>query len=96
MARLRREHHRLLANGFSTRPPELDCAFETICETCTFFQIGIEFDPPWNANATTRPRTTSPTVPTCSAGSSLALTNKPHDRLDSDYPHSGAMRAAVL
>jgi site-specific recombinase XerD len=38
MARLRREHHRLLGNGYCTRPPELDCAFEAICETCTFFQ----------------------------------------------------------
>ena len=38
MARLRREHHRLLGNGYCTRPRELDCAFEAICETCTFFQ----------------------------------------------------------
>jgi site-specific recombinase XerD len=45
MARLRREHHRLLGNGYCTRPPELDCAFETICETCTFFQTSIEFRP---------------------------------------------------
>jgi site-specific recombinase XerD len=45
MARLRREHHRLLGNGYCTRPPELDCAFEAICETCTFFQTGIEFRP---------------------------------------------------
>jgi hypothetical protein len=45
MARLRREHHRLLGNGYCTRPPELDCAFESICETCTFFQTGIEFRP---------------------------------------------------
>jgi site-specific recombinase XerD len=45
MARLRREHHRLLANGYCTRPPELDCAFESICETCTFFQTSIEFRP---------------------------------------------------
>jgi hypothetical protein len=28
-----------------TRPPELDCAFEAICETCTFFQTSIEFRP---------------------------------------------------
>ena len=42
MARLRREHHRLLGNGYCTRPPELDCAFESICETCTFFQTGRE------------------------------------------------------
>ncbi|MBF9134405.1 hypothetical protein I0C86_36575 [Plantactinospora sp. S1510] len=45
MARLRREHHRLLGNGYCTRPLELDCAFEAICETCTFFQTSIEFRP---------------------------------------------------
>jgi site-specific recombinase XerD len=45
MARLRREHHRLLGNGHCTRPPQLDCAFEAICETCTFFQTSIEFRP---------------------------------------------------
>jgi len=45
MARPRREHHRLLGNGYCTRPPELDCAFESICETCTFFQTSIEFRP---------------------------------------------------
>jgi site-specific recombinase XerD len=45
MARLRREHHRMPGNGWCTRPPELDCAFESICETCTFFQTSIEFRP---------------------------------------------------
>jgi len=45
MARLRREHHRLLGNGHCTRPPQLDCAFESICETCSFFQTSIEFRP---------------------------------------------------
>ena len=45
MARLRREHHRLLGNGWCTRPPQLDCAFESICETCTYFQTTIEFRP---------------------------------------------------
>jgi site-specific recombinase XerD len=45
MARLRREHHRMLGNGYCTRPPELDCAFESICETCTFFQTSIDFRP---------------------------------------------------
>jgi site-specific recombinase XerD len=45
MARLRREHHRLLGNGYCTRPAQLDCAFESICETCTFFQTSIEFRP---------------------------------------------------
>src|SRR5215471_4870152 len=45
MARLRREHHRMLGNGWCTRPPELDCAFESICETCTYFQTSIAFRP---------------------------------------------------
>ena len=45
MNRLRREHHRLLGNGYCTRPPQLDCAFESICETCTYFQTSIEFRP---------------------------------------------------
>lgn len=45
MARLRREHHRLLGNGHCTRPAELDSAFESICETCIFFQASIEFRP---------------------------------------------------
>jgi site-specific recombinase XerD len=45
MARLRREHHRMLGNGYCTRPAELDCAFEAICETCTFFQTSIAFRP---------------------------------------------------
>ena len=45
MARLRREHHRMLGNGYCTRPPQLDCAFESICETCSYFQTSIEFRP---------------------------------------------------
>ena len=45
MNRLRREHHRLLGNGYCTRPPQLDCAFESICETCSYFQTSIEFRP---------------------------------------------------
>ena len=45
MARLRREHHRMLGNAYCTRPRELDFAVESICETCTFFQTSIEFRP---------------------------------------------------
>jgi site-specific recombinase XerD len=46
MAKLRRElHQRLLGNGWCARPPELDCHFETICESCTFFATGPEFLP---------------------------------------------------
>jgi len=46
MARLRREAHaRMLGNGMCTRPVELDCRMETICETCAYFQTGPEFVP---------------------------------------------------
>ncbi len=45
MRRLRKEHHRMLGNGYCTRPVELDCAFETICETCTYFTTAVEFRP---------------------------------------------------
>jgi site-specific recombinase XerD len=45
MAKIRRDHFRMLGNGYCTRPPELDCAFESVCETCTFFQTSIEFRP---------------------------------------------------
>jgi hypothetical protein len=45
LARLRREHHRHLGNGYCTRPTELDCTFDTICPTCTFFNTGPEFLP---------------------------------------------------
>ena len=45
MARLRREHHRMLGNGYCARPVELDCTFETICEGCSYFETTIEFRP---------------------------------------------------
>ena len=45
MARLRKEHHRMLGNGFCTRPVELDCTFESICEGCSYFATSIEFRP---------------------------------------------------
>lgn len=45
MRRLRDEHRRMLGNGWCTRPTDLDCAFETICEGCGFFQTTIEFRP---------------------------------------------------
>lgn len=45
MRRVRAEHHRMLANGWCTRPAELDCSFETICESCGFFATTVEFGP---------------------------------------------------
>ena len=44
MERLHEETtRRLLGNGYCTRPAELGCRYETICETCSFFTTTIEF-----------------------------------------------------
>jgi integrase len=46
MRKLRAEHQRrMLGNGYCARPAELDCHYETICESCTFFVTTIEFRP---------------------------------------------------
>ncbi len=46
MLKLRREmHQRMLGNGYCARPVGLDCHFESICESCTFFQTTIDFRP---------------------------------------------------
>ena len=37
------EPRRLLANGHCTRPVELDCRFQTICEGCGFYETNVEF-----------------------------------------------------
>ena len=37
------DHRRLLANGHCTRPALLDCAFESVCERCGFFETGPRF-----------------------------------------------------
>jgi len=34
---------RQLANGYCTRPLELDCRFQTICEGCGFYETSVEF-----------------------------------------------------
>ncbi|MGH3987637.1 MAG: tyrosine-type recombinase/integrase [Pseudonocardiaceae bacterium] len=46
MAKLRNQmHRRMLGNGYCARPVELDCHFESICESCTHFITTIEFRP---------------------------------------------------
>lgn len=45
MRRLRTEHGRMLANGWCTRPKELDCSFESVCEGCGFFETTVAFRP---------------------------------------------------
>ena len=44
MRRLRTEaERRLLGNGWCTRPREVDCRYETICKTCSFFATTVDF-----------------------------------------------------
>ena len=39
-------HRRTLGNGYCARPVHLDCHFESICESCSFFFVTtIEFRP---------------------------------------------------
>ena len=46
MRKLRAEmHRRMLGNGYCARPVGLDCHFESICESCAYFQTTLEFRP---------------------------------------------------
>ncbi|MPZ15525.1 MAG: tyrosine-type recombinase/integrase [Chloroflexi bacterium] len=46
MRKLRAEMHpRMLGNGYCARPIEMDCHFESICESCTFFVTTSDFRP---------------------------------------------------
>ena len=33
----------MLGNGWCARPAELDCSFQTVCESCGFFAPTVEF-----------------------------------------------------
>lgn len=44
MRKLRTElTRRLLGNGYCTRPPELDCHYESLCERCALYQTTNDF-----------------------------------------------------
>jgi site-specific recombinase XerD len=45
VTRLHRDQGRMLGNGWCARPSELDCGYETICESCDFFTTGHAFRP---------------------------------------------------
>ncbi len=45
LAALRKEHRRMLGNGWCTRPRGTDCTFEAVCEGCGYYQTTIEFAP---------------------------------------------------
>ena len=38
-------HHTMLGNGYCNRPPQIDCQFESICETCAFYDTDPSFEP---------------------------------------------------
>ena len=57
MRRLRREHSRLLGNGWCTRPKEMDCSFESVCEGWVLrHHCGVQAhaDPPAQPCSSTR------------------------------------------
>ncbi len=45
MRKLRRDHWRMLGNGYCTRPEGVPCEYETICESCPCFSTTFEFLP---------------------------------------------------
>ena len=46
MAQLADEYHQtMLGNGYCDRPSQLDCQFESICESCAFYATDTTFDP---------------------------------------------------
>ena len=58
-------HRRLLGNGHCTRPLELDCRFQTICEGCGFYETGPEFVTILRRQPTTPPPTPTTPAPGC-------------------------------
>ena len=45
MRRLRQQHRRMLGNGWCDRPADMDCHYETICETCTYYTTDTTHTP---------------------------------------------------
>ncbi len=46
MAQLAAEYEqRMLGNGYCNRPTQLDCQFESICESCAYYSTDTSFDP---------------------------------------------------
>jgi integrase len=46
IARLAAEYdQRMLGNGYCNRPSQLDCQFESICESCAYYATSTAFDP---------------------------------------------------
>jgi len=85
MRKIRAEHHRrMLGNGYCARPVELDCHYETICESCTFSSPPSSSDLPSRPNETTPPAKAKPAARKSTTDSSNgSMTPAP----DTDHPH---------
>ena len=85
MRKLRAEHQsRMLGSGYCSRPADLDCHYETICESCTFFVTTIEFRPTLQAqrdDAAQKGQTGRRRSTTASSNDSRT------PALDTDHPH---------
>ena len=59
------EHRRMLGNGSAPAPPSSTASFETVCETCGYFETGPEFMPVIlrQRDHARRPRPTRPRRP---------------------------------
>ncbi len=68
MRRLRLEHRRMLANGWCTRPKELNCHFEAICEGVGFSRPRLSSCRSCATSVTTQPVAASP----CATSSTTA------------------------
>ena len=80
MTKLRRElHQRMLGNGYCARPVEMDCHFESICESCTFFVTTIEFKPTLRKQREDAAAKGQIGRQKSSTASSSASTNKPRE-----------------
>ena len=88
MRRLRTEHTKMLGNGYCTRPEQLDCHFETICETCVHFAVTLEFAP--HPATPTRPRHRTRPTPTSRPLQRPPRTTPPRQQRMTLAPHDEA------
>ena len=86
MTRLATEYdQRMLGNGYCNRPTQLDCQYESICETCAYYTTDQTFQPVLDRSTRPRrrPRPTPPSRP-------LPNAHRPQPTsrtMTVDYPH---------
>ena len=86
MVRLRQESHaRMLGNGMCTRPVELDCRMESICETCAYFEPARSSCQFYFVSAIMPARTDRKTG---LSSSTASLPKSARTQLDTDYTYN--------